>query len=175
MLIPNHLVIPESLAVTSLEFTGVRIVVYARVTSATACCPTCQMSSRRVHSHYTRTLADLPWGGMPVSFQVVVRRFRCPESDCSQRIFAERLEEVTQVYARRTSRHQEILLLIAFALGGEAGARVAWELACGVSAWIQSKPSRISACVRARDAARSGRGSETTPAIVSVAAMRAMR
>ena len=134
MLIPNHLVIPDSLAVTSLEFTGERIVVYARVTSATACCPTCQMSSRRVHSHYTRTLADLPWAGMPVSFQVVVRRFRCPESDCSQRIFAERLEEVTRVYARRTSRQQDILLLIAFALGGEAGARVAWELACGVSA-----------------------------------------
>ena len=60
MLIPNHLVIPDPLAVTSLEFTGERVVVHARVTSATARCPTCQTPSHRVHSHYTRTLADLP-------------------------------------------------------------------------------------------------------------------
>jgi transposase len=134
MLIPNHLVIPESLAVTALEFTGERVVIHARVTNATACCPTCQTPSHRVHSHYTRTLADLPWVGMPVSFQVVIRRFRCPEPDCPQVIFAERLGEVAQVYARRMARQQEILLMIAYALGGEAGARLAWELACGVSA-----------------------------------------
>ena len=71
---------------------------------------------------------------MPVSFHIVIRRFRCPEPDCSQRIFAERLGEVAQVYARRTRRQQEVLLAIAYALGGEAGARLAWELACGVSA-----------------------------------------
>lgn len=133
MLVPNHLVMPDSLAVTSLEFTGECVIIHARTISDTALCPTCRTPSHRVHSHYTRTLADLPWAGLPVSFQVVVRRFRCPEPECSQRIFAERLEEVAQVYARRTSRHQDILLLIAFALGGEAGARLAWELACGVS------------------------------------------
>lgn len=86
--------------------------------------------AQSLHSH----AADLPWAGLPVSFQVVVRRFRCPEPDCSQIIFAERLGEVAQVYARRTTRHQEILLAIAYAVGGEAGARLAWALACGVSA-----------------------------------------
>jgi len=134
MLVPNHLVMPESLAVTSLEFTGERVVIHARVTTATARCPTCQTPSRRMHSRYTRTLADLPWAGMPVSFQVVVRRFRCPTPECSQRIFGERLGAVAQVYARRMARQQEALLMIAYALGGEAGARLAWELACGVSA-----------------------------------------
>ena len=134
MLVPNHLIIPDSLAVTSLEFTGECIVIHARMTGSTACCPSCQAPSDRVHSHYTRTLADLPWAGMPVSFQVVVRRFRCREPDCSQIIFAERLGEVAQVYARRMARQQDILLLIAYALGGEAGARLAWGLTCGVSA-----------------------------------------
>lgn len=134
MLIPNHLVIPESLVITWLEFTEEQVIIHARTTSDTALCPTCQTPSHRVHSHYTRTLADLPWAGLPVSFQVVVRRFRCPELHCSQRIFAERLGEVAQVYSRRMSRQQEILLLIAYALGGEAGARLAWELACAVSA-----------------------------------------
>lgn len=134
MLIPNHLVMPDSLTVTSLEFAGERVVIHARATSTNACCPTCQTPSRRVHSHYTRTLADLPWAGMPASFQVAVRRFRCAAPECSQIIFAERLDEVAQVYARRTARQQDILLLIAYALGGEAGARFTWALACGVSA-----------------------------------------
>jgi transposase len=134
MLVPNHLIIPDSLAVTALEFTGECVVIHARTTSDTALCPTCQTASCRVHSHYTRTLADLPWAGMPVSLQVVVRRFRCPEPDCPQVIFAERLGEVAQVYARRMARQQDILLMLAYALGGEAGARLAWELACGVSA-----------------------------------------
>jgi transposase len=148
MLVPNHLVIPESLAITALEFTEERIVIHARVASATACCPSCSTPSHRVHSHYTRTLADLPWAGLPVSFQVVVRRFRCPEPDCSQRIFAERLGEVAHVYARRTARQHEVLLTIAYAIGGEAGARLAWTLACGVSAdtllrVIRQAPERI--------------------------------
>jgi transposase len=134
MLIPNQLVMPDSLAVTALEFTGARVTIHARVTGSTACCPSCQAPSERVHSHYTRTLADLPWAGLPVSFQVVVRRFRCPAPECSQRIFAERLGEVAHVYARRTSRQHEVLLTIAYAVGGEAGARLAWRLACGVSA-----------------------------------------
>jgi transposase len=134
MLVPNHFIVPESLMVTALEFTGERIVIHARVASATARCPSCCTPSYRVHSHYPRTLADLPWAGLPVSLQVMVRRFRCPEPDCSQRIFAERLGEVAQVYARRTARQHEVLLTIAYAIGGEAGGRLAWTLVCGVSA-----------------------------------------
>jgi hypothetical protein len=29
-----------------------------------ACCPLCQQRSTRVHSHYVRQVADLPWHGL---------------------------------------------------------------------------------------------------------------
>ncbi len=43
------------------------------------------------------------------------------------------LDGVAQAYARRTDRQREALDLIAFALGGEAGARLAAELGLRVS------------------------------------------
>ena len=65
--------------------------------------------------------------------RVRVRKFFCDEPSCGRRIFAERLEEVAGVYARGTDRQREALEWIAFALGGEAGARLARELGLLVS------------------------------------------
>jgi transposase len=62
-----------------------------------------------------------------------VRKFFCDNSSCERRIFAERLTDVAQVYARGTGRQREALEWIAFSLGGEAGARLARELGLLVS------------------------------------------
>jgi transposase len=62
-----------------------------------------------------------------------VRKFFCDEPTCKRRIFAERLEEAARVYARGTDHQREALEWIAFALGGEAGARLARELGLIVS------------------------------------------
>jgi transposase len=62
-----------------------------------------------------------------------VRKFFCDEPSCKRKIFAERLEEVARVFARGTERRREALEWIAFALGGEAGARLARELGLLVS------------------------------------------
>ena len=62
-----------------------------------------------------------------------MRKFFCDEPTCERRIFAERLGEVAGVYARGTDRRREALEWIAFALGGEAGARLARELGFIVS------------------------------------------
>jgi transposase len=62
-----------------------------------------------------------------------VRKFFCDEPACERRIFAERLDEVARVHARSTNRQREALEWIAFALGGEAGARLARELGLLVS------------------------------------------
>ena len=37
------------------------ITLAARTSSRVARCPVCGARSARIHSHYTRTLADLPW------------------------------------------------------------------------------------------------------------------
>jgi len=68
-----------------------------------------------------------------VRLRVRVRKFFCDEPSCERRIFAERLENIAGVYARGTDRRREALEWIAFALGGEAGARLAQELGLLVS------------------------------------------
>jgi transposase len=97
-----------------------------------ASCPRCGVSSARVHSRYSRTVADLPWQGVAVRLDLHARRFRCVNDLCEQRIFCEPLPSVVARYARKTSRLSETLALIGFALGGRPGARLSVELAMRV-------------------------------------------
>jgi transposase len=125
--------IPDQLHVEALSFDGDSLTISGSVRGSAALCPVCGRPSRRVPGRYTRTLADLPWSGTPVRLRVRVRKFFCDEPTCERRIFAERLEEVARVHARGTDRQREALEWIAFALGGEAGARLARELGYVVS------------------------------------------
>jgi transposase len=93
-------------------------------TSLPAACPLCGHPTARLHSHYRRTLADLPWSGRRVRLLLRVRRFRCSKNGCPRRIFTERLPSLVEPYARKTTRLHEVLKLVGFALGGEAGARL---------------------------------------------------
>jgi transposase len=99
-----------------------------RSAAPTAACPLCQQSATRIHSHYARHPADLPWGGHAVRFVLHVRKFFRLTSSCSHRIFTERLPEVVAPSARTTVRLTALLRAIAFALGGEAGARLARDI-----------------------------------------------
>jgi transposase len=125
--------IPEGLHVDTLSFDGDSLTISGCLRGSEAHCPVCGERSRRIHGLYTRTLADLPWSGTPVRLRVRVRKFFCDEPACERRIFAERLDEVAQPFARGTDRQREALEWIAFSLGGEAGARLARELGLLVS------------------------------------------
>ena len=103
-------------------------------TAATAVCPRCGTASDRLHSRYRRTVADLPCQGRPLALRLVVRRFRCPQADCPQSIFCERLPGLLAPHARSTSRLAGAHCAIGFALGGEAGHRLAEHLAMPTSA-----------------------------------------
>jgi transposase len=100
------------------------------VTSTQACvpCPLCHVRTARVHSRYTRTLADLPWGAYGVRVQLRVRKFFCDHPACPRQIFTERLPTVAAPWARRTLRLAQRLLAYGLALGGEAGARLVAQL-----------------------------------------------
>jgi transposase len=55
-------------------------------------CPVCAVFTARVHSRYTRTLADLPWGVARVRWQLRVRKFICTNAQCPRRgVSADRL------------------------------------------------------------------------------------
>src|SRR5918912_1134741 len=92
-----------------------------RVTRREAACPRCHLPSTRVHSYYTRTVADLPWHGVAVKLELRTRRLRCRNSLCTKRVFCERLPRVVSCYGRKTVRLEGALRLIGLLLGGEAG------------------------------------------------------
>ncbi len=97
----------------------------ARATRRVACCPLCGYRSKRVHSCYGRTLADMPCGGARVTVHVGTRRFLCRRPGCPRTIFTERLPAVMAPSARHTTRLGEQFQRTGFALGGAPGARYA--------------------------------------------------
>lgn len=139
--------IPDQLHVDALSFDGDLLTISGCLRGSAARCPVCGETSHRVHGRYTRTLADLPWSGIPVRLRLRVRKFFCDQPSCKRRIFAERLEGMARVHARSTDRQREALEWIAFALGGEAGARLAHEL--GLLASPDTLLNRIRGAFRA--------------------------
>jgi transposase len=114
--------LPAHLRLDQIEITSQTLILSLAVETAEAACPLCQHISHRVHSHYTRTLANLPCAGKALRLLVLVRRFFCKNEGCPRKLFAERLPELTRVYARRTIRETEALAELGFALGGKAAA-----------------------------------------------------
>jgi transposase len=125
--------IPPSLRVAALLLDDGRVTIRAVSEATDVRCPVCGEPTDRVHSRYHRTLADLPWAGMVVRVQVHARKFFCANPSCPRAVFAERLDGVAAAWARRTDRQRAALGAIAFALGGEAGARLALRLGMPVS------------------------------------------
>ena len=84
-------------------------------TSALAYCPLCNQVSHRIHSHYERTLADLPWGEYQVCWQLQVRKFFCNNPECKRQIFTETLADIVAPWARKTNRMAQRQTSIALA------------------------------------------------------------
>ena len=139
--------IPTGLLVQQILPFPDHLTIVASPRQCSAPCPGCAVSSRRVHSRYDRILGDLPWQGRPVSLRVRARRFRCLNSACTRRTFAERLPDTAPPAARRTSRLGELQRHLSLALGGEAGARLAARLA------VPTSPDTLLRMARRKDPA----------------------
>ena len=83
----------------------VRISVRAR--GEVGICRRCGAGSSRVHSRYTRRLADAAIGGQRVVIRLTVRRFFCDVPGCPASTFAEQVQGLTTAYARRTPQREE--------------------------------------------------------------------
>jgi transposase len=119
LLLPNG----AALRLDSLDIQEQMITIAVTATQMEAACPGCSQTTRRVHSGYTRTVADLAWAGRRVRLQLRARRFFCPNATCTRQTFTERLPGVVAPSARRTPRLAETQREMGFALGGQAGAR----------------------------------------------------
>lgn len=104
------------------------VTITLRSTSPTAVCPCCDVPATRVQSRYTRTPLDLPVSGRSVHLMVHVRRFFCENPACLRKIFAEQFPSLMRSHAKVTTRLQQALCQLGFALGGEAGARLGGHL-----------------------------------------------
>jgi len=122
--------LPHLCELTLKDVTGDadHLIVLAASQAPMADCPLCHQPSRRRHSMYRRTIADLPWGATPVTLCLQVRRFFCTNSHGQRRIFCERLKQVATASSRRTQRLRASLAAIGLGLGGRAGARLARQL-----------------------------------------------
>ncbi len=103
--------------------------IWVSARSAQGMCSRCGAVSARVHRRYERRLDDAPAGGQRVLIRLAVRRFFCSSARCPAQTFAEQIEELTSVYARRTPLLRRTLEAIALALAGRSGARLVGAVA----------------------------------------------
>jgi transposase len=104
-----------------------------QTTSTASSCPVCAQPATRVHSRYTRQLADLPLATVAVRVRLHTRRFFCDHPSCARRIFTERLPSIVAPRVRRTRRLVQHHTALGLALGGRPGMRFAVQSACPLS------------------------------------------
>lgn len=121
-------VLPVGLSVTSRSVGTQLVLIAAATTAPDAACPVCHTRSSHVHSHYLRTVADLPSHGRRVVWRVTARRFRCRNGECSRTVFCERLPSI-RPHARGTHPLVQAQRDVALAVGGEPGSRLCHRLA----------------------------------------------
>ena len=130
----------KTIAVDSISTTPESIVLHLSTTAELVTCPLCGLGSHRIHSHYKRTLTDLPWSRVTVrihlrtrKFFLRTRKFFCDNPTCARRVFTEPIPELAVRYARKTLRLAEALQQLVYMVGGEVGARIARLLGLLVS------------------------------------------
>jgi transposase len=108
-----------------------QITLRVRSTQTSVPCPGCATPAHRIHSRYSRILADLPWAAYRVRLQLRVRKWFCRNRSCHCRIFTERLPTIAAPWARRTLRLAQRLVALGMALGGTAGVHLGhqWDVA----------------------------------------------
>jgi transposase len=133
LLLSQLLRAPAGSRLVRTDFDGDTLTLGIATTDPRASCPTCGHETWRIHSRYTRCLAEEPILGYQVRLRMTVRRFSCPEPECPRRIFVEPLDGFAARHARTTARLDQLHLAIGSALGGEAGARLAGRAAVPTS------------------------------------------
>ncbi|MFE4258110.1 transposase family protein [Streptomyces sp. NPDC056883] len=114
----------EGLAVDSVGVVGDVVWIGLHARQQTVTCPSCGVPASRVHSMYTRRLADRPLGGRRVLLRLRIRRFFCDNGLCSRPTVAEQVNHLTAPYQRRTLAVARMVQAIGLAVGGRADARL---------------------------------------------------
>ncbi len=126
--------LPDGMVIGQVEMTQTQLTVEVVSTEPYAHCPGCWNPSDAVHCQYQRTVHDVPCGGRSVVLRLGVRKFFCRTPTCERKVFAERLPELVQPWARVSNRLQEELKAIGLAASAEVSERLAPRLGMQVKA-----------------------------------------
>lgn len=83
MEVSPFLPLSDGLHIERVNASANELLVYVASQSSKACCPLCGVFAERIHSRYTRWVADLPCAGRQVTLVLAVRKFFCPTPTCS--------------------------------------------------------------------------------------------
>src|SRR6266571_4102518 len=126
--------LPEGMVIGQVELTETQLTVEVISTQPCARCPGCGNSSDSVHCQYQRTVHDVPCGGRNVVLRLSVRKFVCRTATCPRKVFAERLPDLVQPWARVSNRLLEELKAIGLAASAEVSERLAPRLGMKIKA-----------------------------------------
>jgi transposase len=127
--------LPEGLCIMQVQEEATALTISVTSTRPCSYCPLCAQASSSVHSHYSRTVRDVPCGGHNVRLHLVVRKFFCRNPDCQRKIFTERLPNFVQPWAQMTLRLAAAIQAIGLATSGSLGVRLAGRLGI-VTSWM---------------------------------------
>jgi transposase len=126
--------LPEGLVIGQVEIAEAQLTVEVISTQPFARCPGCGSPSDHIHCQYQRTVHDVPCGGRRVVLRLSVRKFFCRMPTCHRKVFAERLPDLVQPWARVSNRLLEELKALGLAASAEVNERLAPRLGMRVKA-----------------------------------------
>ncbi len=126
--------LPDGMVIGQVEITPTQLMVEVISTEPSALCPVCGTLSDAVHCQYRRTVRNVPCGGRSVVLRLGVRKFFCRTATCQRKVFAERLPDLVQPWARISNRLLEELKAIGLASSAEVSERLAPRLGMKVKA-----------------------------------------
>src|SRR5215471_1136988 len=97
--------LPDGMLIEQIQIAENGLVIQVVATTPTSRCPLCAETSSSIHCHYQRTLRDAPCAGRRVQLLLTVRKFTCRNPYCERKVFAERLPDFVEPWARLTIRH----------------------------------------------------------------------
>ena len=134
MNVSPFLPLPEGMLIEQIHVTETTLTVEVVSTQPLAHCPLCQQPSEHVHSQYRRMVNDVPCGGRRVVLRLCVRKFFCLTPTCQRKVFAERLPELVQPWARVSNRLLEEVKALGLSASAEVNERLAPRLGMKVKA-----------------------------------------
>ncbi len=145
--------LPEGMVIGQVELTPTQLTVEVISTQPCARCPGCGTPSDAVHCQYQRTVHDVPCGGRSVVLRLCVRKFVCRTATCMRKVFAERLPDLVQPWARISNRLLGELKAIGLSASAEVSERLAPQLGMKVKAptllsYLRTIPAPSDAPVR---------------------------